>query len=543
MLLRGKKIVGILVITCFLVVLAACSGGKSNQPEASSETSETAPTVNVVMTWDPGIDISSDSLVFQEWGKRTNVNFDVTFNPRDNHKDKVNLLLASNKLPDLLKFFQDTETFNQYGPQLFAPLDDYLNSGKLPNLKKYLEKYPEIEKRMRNPVDGKLYAFPFIKDYDLVQNMWYVRNDLLKKEGLDASKIKTLDDFKQAALALKKASGQNYITSSRLGFDYFTQMTSAYFGFAGMGDSSGVFYDASVKKFVFAPIALKDQYKQWVEFEKWMVDNKLLDPNFLTMKDQQLFAGYSDGSYPLQREQMGLGYLGVTNMNPTNDPGIDIQPIYPFEVNGRKPTLPVYTHYDIAYRSPWVINKNSKHIPELMKAMDYTYSDEGVELFIVGVEGVTFTRDSNSPSGYVLDKVQSVWTKGKDGSYPAGMKTLQEYGFASVWISGVEPMYNRFGLLNYKEDEKEKAFIVRDQMEYLKKNGQIRGANPDLVFTADERAKQAEIRNALKTYTSENVAKFILGSTPLSEYDRFLKGYEQFKVQKLLDDLNNKLQE
>ncbi|MBO9606172.1 MAG: extracellular solute-binding protein [Paenibacillaceae bacterium] len=533
---------GLLAVTLGMSVVAAgCSsktedkGSASASPTAAGSATPVAkketPTVKFMTAWDPGLPISSDLPVFVEWGKKTGVKFEVNSPPRDSFVEKMNITLASNDLPDMMKFFSDDQSFNRYGPDLFVPLDDYLNSGKLPNLQKWLKKYPDVEKRMRNPDDGKIYGFPFIQDFEFASSLWYVRNDMLKKAGLDASKIGSVDDLKKAFLALKEQTG-GPITSTRLGYTYYNWSTQSYFG---VGD--GIRFDKDKKQYVFSPVDDEKRYKMWVEFERWMYEQKLLDPNFLTMKDAELFAGYNSGKYPLVREQPTFG---LSQLNPKNDPAIDVKAIMPFKIDGYMPSIPRSDHFNIGYRSPVVISKKSKYIDDIIRAMDYTYSDEGVEFFLMGKEGETFTRDAKTPSGYRLDKVQSVWTMDASGNYPAGMKKLQDSGYYTVWLTGIFPAFHRFNLVNFKEGEQERALFDINNLKKLDEIGFLQ-SDPVLLWTKDENSKKAEISTPLNTYISENAIKFILGQKPMSDWDSFIAGVKKLRSDELVKIFNDKL--
>lgn len=517
---------------------SSAAPGAASPSGSASEPGKEAPTVTFMTAWDPGFPISSDLPVFVEWGKRTGVKFEVNSPPRDSYVEKMNVTLASNELPDMMKFFQDDSSFNNYGPRLFVPLDDYIKDGKLPNLERWFKKYPDVEKRMRNPVDGKIYGFPLIQDFEAATSMWYVRNDLLKKGGMDASQIKSLDDLKKAMLILKEQTG-GPITSSRLGYTYYNWTTQVYFGVAdGVGGdgTNKPRYDPYQKKFVFSPIEDEQRFKKWVEFERWMYQEKLLDPAFLTMKDTELKAGYESGKYPLEREQLGSG----KDLNPKNDPSIEVAPILPFQIDGYMPTQMKNYHFNIGFRSPVVINKNSKHIDDIIRAMDYTYSDEGIEFFVLGVEGETFERDSKTPSGYRLDKVQSVWTRDANGNYPEGMKMLQDSGYNTLWLTGVWPAYHRYNLLNFKEGENEKATADMNLVKQLEDIGNLH-EEPIILWSKEENQKRTELSAPLNTYLSENVIKFVMGSKPMSEWDSFIAGLKKFKPEELTKMYNDKM--
>ncbi|MEK3914848.1 extracellular solute-binding protein [Paenibacillus sp. FSL H7-0331] len=528
------------VMAICMTILAGCQSGEkaaSTAPAAAGDgkSAKEIPTVEIMTAWDPGLPISSDLPVFVEWGKRTGIKFNVNSPPRDAFKEKINIVLTSGQLPDMMKFFQDETTQKEYGPQLFVALDDYMKAGKLPNLERWLKKYPEIEKAMRRPEDGKLYGFPLVQDFDFATTLWQVRNDLLKKEGLDASQIQSVDDLKKAMLALKKQTG-DYITSSRLGFDYFAERSQVYFGVnVNNGPNNGMMFDPEQKKFMFAPVDYKDRYKQWVELMRWMYAEKLLHPNFLTMKDQELFAGYASDDFPLMLEQTAM-----KNLNMTDDPAKEVQPIYPFKIDGKIQSQNLDPHYNIHYRSPLVINKKSKHIDEIIKAMDYTYSDAGIELLMLGVEGETFSKDPKTPSGYKFDKTQSAWTVGTDGKFPDGLKKGTDYGYGTWWLTGVIPAAARYSTWSYKEGQEKEAQLVPDRMKKLKELGALRDPEPALNWNKEESSKISEISTAMKTYISENVTKFILGQKPMTEWDAFTDGFKKLRYEELTKMYNEK---
>lgn len=518
---------------------SSAAGNDNSSAVSSTDAPKEIKTVKVVTTWDPGVEINGDTAIFAEWGKKFGIKFDITVNPRDNHKEKVNILMTSKDIPDLLKFFQDETSYKEYGPVLFEPLDGYIEAGKTPNMVALFDKYPEIKPNSISPKDSKIYGFPLIQDFDYFSNLWYVRNDMLKSQGMDAAEIKTLDDLKKAMLALKKAKGGDYIASSRLGYSYTIGMVGAYFGVPGVG----IVYDETSDKFIHVAKDRVENLKTFIEFENWMIKEKLLHPNFLTMTDQELYAGYQSGDFPLQREQFTMAYTPVSSLNPKDDANIEIKPIYPVDINGKKITVPKMAHFNTAYRSPWVIGKDSKAKDELVAAMDFMYSPEGVELNFLGIEGETFIRNDKTPSGYQLQNVQSVWTRKEDGSFPDGLKTLNELGYNSWWLAGSIPAHQRFQLLSYKEGEDEKASRTMKELEYMETNGHLRAPDPVLVFSKAENDELAKYTTPLNTYIEENISKFILGTRPMSEFDKFITELSQFEIDKIVELHNKKYEE
>ncbi|MBO9605575.1 MAG: extracellular solute-binding protein [Paenibacillaceae bacterium] len=516
--------------------LAACGGksdGKSGdtaqpspsagQTAAASAAPKTPPTIEMSMPLDPGASLNSDTWSIKEWGARTGVTFNVTTVPRESQKEKLNLAIASNEFPELTRFFQDDTTYKKYGAKLFVALDPYLADGKLPNFQKYLKKYPDVEKAIRNPADGKIYGFPLVQDFEWVPRVWWMRNDLLKKQGMDAGQIKSLDDVKAAMLALQKENGGKPITSSRLGWSYYFWTASTPFGLAGENNGKDPRYNPDTKKFEYGPTAAPDRFKLWVEFERWMYENKLLSPDFLTMKDNDLFAGYASGSFPLIREQNTASSAGATNE-------ALMEPVLPFPVAGKIQTQVVSPHYNTNFRGPWVISNKSKNADAIVKALDWLYSDEGITTMFLGKEGEHWAKDSKTPSGYKITGFQSVWTAGADGKQPAGLKTGGDLGLGNWWLNGVIPEFNRYGMTSAKEGEDAKAKKYLNSRDAITKAGGTSEAAPAVSFDDDALKKATELGNQIETYTSENAIKFIIGQKSMSDWDSFMAGYKSLKI-------------
>jgi len=255
------------------------------------------------------------------------------------------------------------------------------------------------------------------------------------------------------------------------------------------------------------------------------------------MSQQELFAGYADGSFPLMIEQHGLH----DKLNPEHDSNREIKYIYPPKIDGIQFRQTKSYHVNIGYRWPVVINQKSKHIDDIVRAMNFVYSDEGIEMFSLGAEGLTFERDDKTPSGYRLDYVQSVWTRKEDGTFPEGMKMLEDYGCNSWWLMGVSNESDRFGFKEYKEGENEEALFIPNIINSNIELGLVVETDPFINFNKEEKDTIAEISTPLGTYESENVLKFIYGQRPMSEWDDFINGLKKLKCEELAKIYNDKL--
>ncbi len=495
----------------------------STSQAGSSEESKEIPVISAMTAWEPGYSIDSNYLIFTHWGEQTGVQFDMNIPPRDSYQEKVNTTLAGGDIPDLMRFFQDSTTFKEYGPDLFVNLSEYIDSGKLPNYASWLEKYPDAEYAMKSEVDGNIYGFGIIQNFDYINGgVWTIRNDILNAGGMDVSEIKTIDDIKEAFLILQEQIGGGYITSARLGFDFYQQMSSSYF--VPTGFEEVITYSPEKGGYDVIIDTYAAEYKEYVEFEHWMYENGLLHPDFLTMSDQELLAAFDDGSFPLCRETFGIApryYTGNPEVNVS-----DVKNIDNFELLcGSTSFRHSDPHANIGYRSPWVINKESEHIDEIVAAMDWMYSEEGIMFNFYGIEGEHYELDDAEYSGIRRMNVKSDWTILEDGTYPDGMMTLLELtGCDQWWTAGVIPPEKRFATVVSQENAEQAGFLIGTVNDWTASGQLTSDVVPQFATTSAQTDELESIFKliTMETYVSENVVQFITGTRSMSEWDAYL---------------------
>src|SRR5699024_3303213 len=164
--MRKQKLFFVLVAIT-LIVLVGC-GSKNNETngEENDETKknlneEGMPIVDEKITLDvfsgraaSTADDWNDVPVLNEYEKMTNMEMKWNQVNIDGLEEKRNLALASSDLPDLFygAYIPNSDLY-KYGKQgVFIPLNDLIDE-YAPNIKAYLEQYPEIEKGITFP-DG-----------------------------------------------------------------------------------------------------------------------------------------------------------------------------------------------------------------------------------------------------------------------------------------------------------------------------------------------------------------------------------------------------
>ncbi len=200
-----KKQAALLVGTAMLVstVLSACGGsdepasvagspaagspGASSQPAKEEKPFDLTITVNQV-----GEVPAKGNALEQALAKYTNTNLSFQWIPTSAYDEKINVMIASNELPKLLKVNYVPTIINAMKSDVFWEIGPYLKDYK--NLAAQPQAYYDNIK-----ADGKLYGIPIFRD--MGRAVVHYRKDWMDAAGLKLPK--TLDDW----YAIFKAMG------------------------------------------------------------------------------------------------------------------------------------------------------------------------------------------------------------------------------------------------------------------------------------------------------------------------------------------------
>lgn len=130
-----------------------------------------------ILSFDYGrIAIENDPII-EKIGQITGTDISVTIVPTDQFLQKVNLMMAANELPDIIRF-QGYDHFQ------------YIDSGFLLDITDYLNDYPDLYAAMPKEawdmvtVDGRIYTVP---NYNVPgKYSFYLRQDWLKNVSMEA---------------------------------------------------------------------------------------------------------------------------------------------------------------------------------------------------------------------------------------------------------------------------------------------------------------------------------------------------------------------
>ncbi|MEC0241053.1 extracellular solute-binding protein [Paenibacillus dokdonensis] len=502
---KGKKRSYVSLIAALLVVfaVAGCSSGteKSSGTEPKSQADPVAKpksevTLTALLDNNATFPYSKDWPIWSWIKDQTGVSLNVE-TPSGKLSDTLNLVMASGNLPDLM-YMSGRRDSNKYGDQ--GALENILDHvDQMPNLKSWMEKYPE-EAKAALSADGKMYMFPNQGFGETNRMIWLYREDVFKKNNLAAPK--TYEELHQVLKKLKALYPDSYPLSMRFGQIPDEMMANLTTNFASGSD---VYYNFDEKKWKFGPT--EDNYKAMVSMWHTFYKEGLIPPDFLSIQTKQWQDVMSTG-----QSFITIDYISrvdfFNNAMQKDNPEYSLQFMAPpAGLDGMKPQNP-YFHY---LEGGLTVASTSKHKDDVMKYMDFFYSEEGRTLSSWGKEGETFTEENGQK------KFKPEFTDVTEMRKQTGLQTSGTY----TWID-----YNAH--LSLFSPDLKKAYEEAAKYDPP-------AMQPKPAFTDQENEVLSVTGQAVKKYREENFSKFVLGTRNLSEWDKYVEEINGLGVQKLID--------
>lgn len=331
------RVLAVLIAVAMLASLAACGGnGTSSTPTESSKApvsskANESSTASVASTADPsgedgpltpyaepitistGMQVAAvqqffdgDTYEDNVWTRKIkeelNIDVEIAFSAdisTDAYRNKVNALLASEDLPDILRF--DNHTFFKQACEggYAADITDVYNTYATDEVKAWQELYPGGFDGLT--IDGKLYAYPYMMDnFHQGINLW-IRDDWL--ENTKSEVPTTIEEL--TALAKKftfedpDGDGANDTYGMGLAGDVLQNNYGTLLGlFQAYGvpgfTSTGTFYRDDDGKMTFA--YLNPNCKEALKVANQWYTEGLVDPEFVVKDVANMEADVTNGT-------------------------------------------------------------------------------------------------------------------------------------------------------------------------------------------------------------------------------------------------------
>ncbi|PYI57127.1 extracellular solute-binding protein [Paenibacillus flagellatus] len=385
----NKSVAVVLSAALLVAALAGCAGQGAKKTESAGEggaTGKKEPTTIQIGNLFPNLD--PNNPVMQELSRRTNATFDLVTVTGDRNQ-KFDLWLASGDYPaDTLVLKPDyVDKYREAGA--IIALDDLIEKHGT-NIK---AKYGEYFDLLRSP-DGhiySLYAPKLAKEPSpLLQANFAVRYDVLKEAGYP--QIKTFDQLFDVLKAFydKHPTIDGKPTIPFGGFDYYgnggDNLSSPTFDASGLVNQGNFkIGDDNAAQLLYRT----EEMKRYYRFLNRLYNANMLDKEFFTLKADAMTKKVTEG-------RVLAGYFPSWWVQPEVEKAMraagDYDHLYAYFPITFDDKAPNRSFTSLMTRSNWnwVVSKKSKHPEEVIKLLDYIFSDEGQILINWGIEGRHF---------------------------------------------------------------------------------------------------------------------------------------------------------
>ncbi len=320
---KWRKLLALILAAGMTLSLAACAAAGTpgaaapqgeSAPAAAEEDWEDGPLVPypepVTITW--GV---ADSHVMQffngdtwddnVWSRlikeKLNIDLKVAFtadSATDAYRNKLNTLLASGELPDIISHSDYTYFRQAVDAGYIADIGDIFEEYATDAVKEYRELYPESFNGVT--VDGKLYGFPHMDDHFHQAAFLWIRDDWL--ENLGAERPQTVEEMVELARRFTFEDPDGNGIDDTYGFGLQANVVTnnvgtlmglaGAFGVPGYGPNA-VFYRDENNEMTFAWI--QPGMKECLALVHQMYEEGLIDPEFMAADTSVMEADITSG--------------------------------------------------------------------------------------------------------------------------------------------------------------------------------------------------------------------------------------------------------
>jgi putative aldouronate transport system substrate-binding protein len=503
-----KKILSTVAVSAVALSLVAGCGGKQEPKESASPSSPTpgsSAAANQPLdkkTFTALLDNNATWPYSKEWPvwkwieEKTGVTLNVQ-TPSGKLADTLNLVMASNNLPDLM-YMANRRDSNKFGQQ-GALVNILEHIDQMPNLKAWIAKYPDEAKAALSS-DGKMYMFPNQGFGETNRMVWLYREDIFKKNGLTPPK--TYDELYTVMKKLKEIYPDSYPFSFRFGQipgEMYANLTSNF------ETGEGAYYNFDKKDWSYGPI--EDNFKAMVQTWNKFYKEGLIPPDFLSIQTKQWQDTMSTGKAFITIDYISRVDFFNSAMQKEN-PEYNMQFMAPpAGLPGGKQQNP-YFHY---LEGGLTVASTSKNIKDIMKYMDFFYTEEGKTIASWGKEGESYTVE-NGAKKFKPEYSDLTEMRKKTGLQSSGAYTWIDY---SAHLS----LFTKDLTKAYQEAAKYDPA----------------GMQPRPAFTEKENEVISVTGQALNKHREENFAKFVAGTRDLNDWGKYVEEMKNLGAQKLVD--------
>lgn len=459
----------------------------------------------------------ADMVFFKEMEALTGIKLKFDTPALEVFEERKTLALNGDTYPDV--FYGSMLSTNQlvkYGSQgIIIPLEGYLEE-YCPNLTKILNENPEVKKTITAP-DGHIYALPqFTTAPIAMMGAGWVNAKWMDSMGLEASDLPTTTDGLYDLLTEMKNSDANgngiadeiplsFGDDANKGISMFTYLLPAF------GIPNYQFYVDDNDKVQFG--LLQDNAEEFFKYVNKLWSEGLIDNDSFVQGSADLAAKGASNNLGLAFGAIPTLYFGTMDN----------------ETAATYPVLPALS--SSADRDPMVMRQSSgivqgtfaitnkcKNVEEMLRWVDYIYSEEGSLLVHYGPEDLAYKVLEDGTFSQIMP------TDGRGYEEQRGGDITPDCG-----IPG--PKFVRATTEGNWDDPLQAARVEQ----YDKQWKYARLPMPDIFFTVEEQSELEILLTDLNKFVFENCAKYMTGEASMDTYGEFKEDLEKMKIDNILD--------
>ena len=495
-----------LVLALALLLGLVPAGAESLNLATLPLTTEEGATVSIlaINSYYSNVDLR-DATLLKEIADRAGVTIEWTLIDPSSYADSVSPMLASGKdLPDIIMMPDKDLNMDYLSSGLVEPLDEHFDL--MPNYTAFLEKNPIIKGSL-TAVDGHIYYVPQTVVTNNYQPVLMYNMPWLEKLGIEAPK--TLDEFVDYLRKIKETDMNGNGEADEIPMSLMNAILPYAFGPAfGMDLVSG--YYADEQGVVHYGPYEKENYKAYLKFLNGLYSEGLLEQEFASLDRDQIVARCANDTtgvifdYSRQMSTLYSAQYDSYKADPSKGVIAGAAPLsgeYKGAYIGRNPISNIFG-----------INAKSENKELAIKFLDYAMSDEAQDLYVWGMEGLTYEVDADGVRHFLPKCTEdTIWYQGLGINAP-NMPSQQSVPATDVLLAAWHVQNDR---------DFEEPYIV--------------APFPEVYSTEEEAEISGMYQVDIQTYVDENAVAFITGTKNLEEdFDAYIATLESMQIGEML---------
>ncbi len=431
---------------------------------------------------------------------------------------KINAAAAGNSLPDLFMVNRDT-WFKLVEAGLVANVEELLPLMPV----RTQTHYSDADRNKLVVYNGAMYGLPDPGAMPMTDSL-VIRKDWLVKLGLESPK--TLDDFLAVAKAFTFDDPDGNGTDDTYGFCAFIDGSGLIA--AGVGPRFDFIYGAYgvagtwnlTSKDAFGLNARDPNYMLATQFIKTLNDEKVIDPDWPTLKKDEFRARWKQGKCGMMHENFAAlanksNYKDFDANFPDGEWAVMDAPTGPDGKSAAGIVVKTARIYAVSQKA-----MDEGKGPAIARLLEWMANDEGYFLLGFGVEGVNYVLDAN---GYISTEGledAAKWTSKE--AQPLTQLANMVYIFSDIELKA---RYVAYQTTNGR---------TMDPLAYYSAFGEQPFTESTGAAVINPPANAADF---IRFY-SENIVQFVLGQKPLDEttWAEFIAGLDSLGAKELEAD-------